>query len=207
MNNKKIEKENVLAVEGKDECNFFKALLEYEKLESVQIIDIGGKDKFKIEFPLFAQSENFYNKLKRIGFVRDAEDKEAISAFQSICSVLKACELPVPEKQKVIVNDKNIKLGVFIMPNNEQKGMLEDLCIQSVKNDTLTKYVDNFVDSYKANITDKQYNFSKAYVLAFLSTRVPIVNALGLAALNKVWDFNNSCFDEIKLFLRELFKT
>jgi len=204
MSKRKIEKENVLAVEGKDECNFFEALLKYERLEEVQIIDIGGKDKFRVEFSSFAQTENFYTKLKRIGFVRDA-DENAISAFQSICNVLKNCELPLPEKQNIIVNEKGIKLGVFIMPNNEQKGMLEDLCIQSVKEDDLTKYVDNFVDSYRANITDERYNLSKAYMLAFLSTRVPIINTLGIAALNDVWNFKNPCFDEIKSFLRELF--
>jgi len=206
MNNKKIEKENVLAVEGKDEYNFFEALLKHEKLENIQIIDIGGKDKFKLQFSLFANSEGFYKRLKRIGFVRDAEDNEADSAFQSICSVLDECKLPLPEKQKVIVNNNGVKLGVFIMPNNEHKGMLEDLCIQSVKQDSLTKYVDNFVNSYRVDITDNRYNFSKAYMLAFLSTRVPIVHTLGIAALNDVWNFNSPCFDEIKNFLKELFR-
>lgn len=49
--NIRLESDRVLAVEGKDECNFFEALMRYEKINGIQIIDIGGKDKFQIEFP------------------------------------------------------------------------------------------------------------------------------------------------------------
>ena len=42
-----IKENRILAVEGKDEVNFFKALLKYENIEKIQIEDIGGKDNFK----------------------------------------------------------------------------------------------------------------------------------------------------------------
>jgi hypothetical protein len=52
----------------------------------------------------------------------------------------------------------------------------------------------------------KKYNPAKAQIQAFLSTRIPIVNALGLAAQQHVWDFSKPCFEPVKSFLTELFK-
>jgi hypothetical protein len=102
--NRKAEKPNILAVEGKDECNFFTALIKHLNLTGIQIEDIGGKDKFKLEFSLLAQSENFYGIVKKIGFVRDAEEKEATAAFQSICGILNAYNLPVPHVPNTVID-------------------------------------------------------------------------------------------------------
>jgi hypothetical protein len=73
IKSRKAEKANILAVEGKDEYNFFTALINHLHLTDIQIEDMGGKDRFKNEFPLLAQSEKFYDIVKNIGFVRDAE--------------------------------------------------------------------------------------------------------------------------------------
>ncbi len=78
----------LLAVEGRDECNFFDQLLKHENIAAVQVLDIGGKDKFPNAFA-FLHSRDGFNNLTVIGFVRDAEEKKAATAFQSICSVLR----------------------------------------------------------------------------------------------------------------------
>ncbi len=54
-----IERDNLLLVEGKDELYFFKALLTHISIEDIQIIEVGGKDKFKDEFPALLLSPNF----------------------------------------------------------------------------------------------------------------------------------------------------
>ena len=47
----KISSEKVLLVEGKDELNFFEALLPFLKFKStIQVIDVGGKDQFGHSF-------------------------------------------------------------------------------------------------------------------------------------------------------------
>ena len=43
---KEIVSSSLLMVEGKDECNFFKALFIILGIDDVQIEDIGGKDRF-----------------------------------------------------------------------------------------------------------------------------------------------------------------
>ena len=88
MAKKKIVEEQLLLVEGKDECNFFEALLTYEKIKQVQCIDIGGKDKFANEFTAWFNMEGF-KAVSAIGLVRDAETNQAQSAFESLCYNLK----------------------------------------------------------------------------------------------------------------------
>jgi hypothetical protein len=205
--NIKPESPDVLAVEGKDECNFFDALAKNMGLNEIQIIDVGGKEKFNKTVPLFVNSEQFWDKVKRFGFIRDAEDKEALSAFSSICDVLKHCDLPVPASPLQIAEANGMQTGVFIMPNNQSSGMLEDLCLSSIKNDEVYSCVAAFVQCYEPKIEHNKYIPSKAKLLAYLATRTPIVNSLGLAAQQNVWDFGNPCFDKIKMFLSELFST
>jgi hypothetical protein len=201
----KIEKENVLVVEGKDEKNFFEALLKKLDIHDVQIIDAGGKDNFKNKFSAYMQSENALNIIKNIGFVRDAEEHDAQSAFQSICSILRNYELPCPaDLRKVIAHDGK-KVSIFIMPNNNDCGMLEDLCIDSIKNVDVFYCVECFINCYENKINKDKYNIAKAKILAYLSTRTPIVASLGLAAQQGVWNFENQCFDGIKSFLKDLF--
>lgn len=74
--NFKISAHKLLAVEGKDECNFFNILLKRVNLNSVQTVDIGGKNKFSIELPLLKNMEGF-KQIHAIGFVRDAEDQNS----------------------------------------------------------------------------------------------------------------------------------
>jgi hypothetical protein len=201
-----IEQENVLAVEGNDEKNFFNALLRTMNIPNVQIIDVGGKDSFKNKFPVYIQSEGALEKIKNIGFVRDAEKLEAKSAFDSICSVLSKYALPCPTELRKLIKDNGKKVNIFIMPNNNNCGMLEDLCITAIKDTDVFACVECFIKCYETKIEKGKYNATKAKILAYLSTRTPIVNALGLAARQGVWNFAEPCFADIKKFLKELFE-
>ena len=202
----KIVQENILAVEGKDEKNFFDALLKKLMITNVQIIDVGGKDNFKNKFSVYLQSDRALDIIKNIGFIRDAEDLEAETAFQSICSVLNNYSLPCPTKIGKVIEYNGKKVNIFIMPNNNDCGILENLCITSIIETDIFKCVDCFVKCYSSMISKEKYNLPKAEILAYLSTRIPIVNSLGIAAQQNVWDFSHECFSEIKKFLLELFK-
>jgi hypothetical protein len=203
--NRKAEKPNILAVEGKDELNFFTALIEYLHLTDIQIENIEGKDKFKLEFSLLVQSERFYDIVKNIGFVRDAEKNEATAAFQSISGILNTFNLPAPQTPNSVIDQDGRKVAIFIMPNNKDSGMLEDLCIESRKTDPIWHCVEAFLNCYNPLIEKDKYNISKAKIGAFLSTRVPIEKELGYAAQHHVWDFDNPCFNPVKEFLTNLF--
>ena len=139
-NNKKreepfqINSDALLLVEGKDEGGFFDALLKHMKIGGVQIKDVGGKEKFKHEMRNIVKLPGF-SKIKKLGYVRDAEQHEAKSAFDSICHVLECSNIfdHVPRNIGKVEEIGSFKVGIFIMPNNKDKGMLETLCLQSIK--------------------------------------------------------------------------
>ncbi|HLC16243.1 MAG TPA: DUF3226 domain-containing protein [Thermodesulfovibrionia bacterium] len=111
----KITSDKLLAVEGRDECNFFDEFLKASGITNVKTVDIGGKDKFKNELPSLITID-WFSDITAIGFVRDAEANFAKSAFDSMCSIIKKCGLPIPKGMNTINQSGNPKTGIFIMP-------------------------------------------------------------------------------------------
>lgn len=205
-----ITKKRILLVEGKDEENFFCALLQKLQISDVQIRSVGGKEKFKEAYPSFVKQSGF-TKVHTIGFVRDAEDGRAEDAFKSICDIIKkfSPSFPVPEKPGEIKEYNSYKTGVYIMPDCNNPGMLENLCIESVKDTELYNAADEYVcraeSLYEGTESgNKKFNKPKAVVQTYLAGTVPIRNNIGLAALQQVWNFSDSAFDGIKKFIQEL---
>jgi len=206
--NFKINSKSLLAVEGKDECNFFEALLKYLLIKDVQWVDIGGKDQFSDGLNALYNLEGFRS-IERLGFVRDAETGIAESAFQSICGILGKLNLPFPSKLNEIKVQGSMRVGIYIMPDNSGSGMLENLCLQSIKDEPITGCIDSYIHCFSSHIPDiekSKYNDPKARVQAYLASRAPIVNSLGLAAKREFWNFKHPGFDDIKNFIQSLFK-
>jgi len=206
--NVKIHHKSALLVEGKDECNFFEELLKYLRINEVQIVDIGGKDQFPVAFESFSKVSDF-NLINRLGFIRDAEKKQAQAAFSSICSILQKHQFPVPGNPNEIEKTDAICIGIFIMPDNVTEGMLENLCLKSIKDKPIYGCINEYIKCIKKFQSDNEkemFNEPKAFVQTYLSAQSPIANSLGVGAKKGHWDFNNKCFDDIKKFLKELFQ-
>ena len=204
---KEIESSSLLMVEGKDEGNFFKALFAVLGITHVQIEDIGGKDRFDAAIRAFSKMQGF-DEITTLGFVRDAENMPASAAFMSICSSLQHIDVQPPSAVGRVERIANRKIGIFIMPNNSNPGMLETICLDSIQQNTLyTDYILPYTDYlatdiYKDNI---QFNKEKSEVQIYLASKLPLVNSLGLGAINGHWDFNHPVFNDIKRFLQDLF--
>jgi hypothetical protein len=136
-----IRQKKVLAVEGKDEVNFFHALLEY-----VGITDYENINQFSYGKP---------------------------------------------------------KIGIFIMPGNSDTGMLEDLCLETVKDHPAMECVNTFIDCV-SKLESPPNNLAKAKAQAFLAAMLNIVNSVGVAAQKQYWDFDSEVLTEIKTFLENL---
>lgn len=201
----RIKSNRLLIVEGDDEVNFFKALLKQKNLNDFQVISVGGKDKFPTELPLLINLEGF-SKVNTIGFVRDAEENKAQSAFSSICSQLRKNNLPVPNSINEVIEKSGVRVGIFIMPNNADEGMLEDLCIESIKNNAIYDCIEQYLECCYSKLPNEgnQIKTAKAKVLIYLATKNPIVNSLGVATQKGYWDLENACFNEIKNFIDKL---
>ncbi len=205
--NFKIKQPRMLVVEGKDECNFFDVLLKHLGYHNIQTVDVGGKDKFTTEFESLSGLEDF-DQLTHVGFVRDAETNPAQDAFKSICDLLKSYKLPCPDKGSRIIHDHQLSIGIFIMPDNQGTGMLENLCLESIKGTPAETCLNAFVACFEKIQIDAEklkFNEPKSRVQSYLATRAPIVNSLGLGAKNNYWNFDHLCFNDIKRFIAELF--
>ncbi|CAB3288029.1 protein of unknown function [Methanocaldococcus lauensis] len=119
------------------------------------------------------------------------------------------------------------------MPNNKDKGMLEDLCLKSVKDSPLIKCVDRlfecanqmyengevkkYFEKYEyfknkefyrkifSESNGKIKNIAKAKAQAYLSVMPIIVKSVGEGAKKGYWNFESEELNELKKFL-EYFK-
>lgn len=202
-----ITSKHLLLVEGDDEVYFFESLLKFLNINNIQQHNFCGKDRFKSTFPALASSEKF-NEVTHIGFIRDAEKLKAKSAFDSICNILNNYNINTPSINNPIIKN-DLSVGIFIMPNNNDEGMLEDLCIKSL----IGKSVNDDIDNYISSITDNNRIYgdkskfckSKAHIQTYLASCSPIRNRLGLGAKRDYFNFSHSCFNKLIRFLNDLF--
>ncbi len=185
----------IIAVEGQDEVNFFKALLRTLGINNVQILNFEGKTKFKNKIKALKNRPGFEN-VAKIAFIRDSDSLPANAAFDSIVNALKSADLPFPDNINSF-KDSNPNVGIFIMPNNDDLGMLEDLCLKSIEEEPVTLCIDEYFECIEENPNE----LSKAKVLCYLASKTPLVNSLGRAAVKGHWDFNSNHFNEIKTFI------
>jgi hypothetical protein len=109
-----IESRKILAVEGKDEYEFFDALFKHMDIVDVRIEEVGGKDQFKDKLPALVRSSGFSENVENFAVVRDA-DQNANSAFRSIRNILIKEGLEPPnDKNQFSRNNPNV--GIYIMP-------------------------------------------------------------------------------------------
>lgn len=189
---KKIEKEYILLVEGKDEVRFFNVYLKHLGIEDIQPIEVGGRDKFQENFPLFIADSDF-NTVKGYAIIRDA-DENINSTFQSVVGLLNKYKQSVPKGVFHFNADKGKKVGVYIMPGILQGKMLEDLCLEIVIGSPVLACVDVYMDCLNASTKKKgdgaesdknkfyfPKNRSKAKLHAYLAGMHEYVPDLGIA--------------------------
>jgi len=158
----------------------------------------------------FTQLEAFIEKVTGLGIIRDAEDKPAQSAFDSACDSLKAANIQPPgaigEAQQIPFRERLLNVGVFILPNCQDEGMLESLCLKYVEihHATTLQCVDNYYDCLKDNGVTLPTNLTKARTWTFLAAQNLSDPLVGRAAQANIWPWDDRAFDQIKQFLRSL---
>lgn len=207
-NSIRINCNRILVVEGNHDKQFFEKLLAYMGFGEgdIQIIITEGKSDFGPTIQLLS-NPNSPKKITRIGFVRDADELPARSAFQSICSHLKKNGFPVPKTMSE-VTEGHPQCGIFIMPDNESGGMLESLCLESIQNQVILEAIDQYMRAVEKNDAEMygKLNQPKSRILTYLAGRHPYSNTVGLGAVQGHFDFSHECFDCVKHFLNRLYR-
>jgi hypothetical protein len=196
-----LTKKKLLAVEGMDEVVFFEELLRHMGMtDKIDVRQVGGKDQFKIKLPVLQKITGF-DKLETVGIIRDA-DESFERAFESVKGVLQKMGLQVPVRSGDF--SKGIPgVGIFIMPDNAGKGMLEDLCLQTVKGETAMECVKQFIDC-AGKLKNKPKNISRAKAQAFLTIMPEIASSVGRGAQKRYWDFESAELKPLLHFLSRL---
>lgn len=202
-----ITKPKLLLVEGKDEVIFFKELIRRNEIlsmkeEEIQIVSLGGVDKFKSELAALKNRTGFEN-VKAMAVIRDA-DSSKDSAFQSVSNILTNNGFGAPREQLQYTDD-NIRVGIFIMPGTEEGTMLEDLCLRTKSEHPLMDKIDAYIESLtELECLEMPRNISKAKTLIFLASMPKIVNNLGLGAQRGYWNLNHDCLNPLIDFINEI---
>ncbi len=114
----------ILLVEGKDDQHVIWALcLKFNLPKNFEVIDTEGIEKLLLQLPVRMKQTG----IKTIGVIIDA-DIELARRWNQISAIFtkRMPSFPTePNIQGIIHEEKNLKVGVWIMPNNQINGMLE----------------------------------------------------------------------------------
>jgi hypothetical protein len=189
-----------LAVEGKDEVNFFEKWFKLLEIRGVTIKPAAGKDNFRTELPALIRSSEF-EEASLLAIIRDA-DGNAQGEFDSIISTLNSNEiqslgysLSIPDSPNTF-SDSDLSIGIFIIENE-----LEDLCLKSLKSPEVEPCVDKFFECLPKNLEENIKKKSKARLQTYLSAMNENCNSLGVAAQKGYFDFEAKALEPLKEFL------
>ena len=104
-----------------------------------------------------------YEELSAVGIVCDADDKNATSRYEEIfAKLIKGIQSdlkPIIEGNEFekISNNDGILFGIYVLPNNADKGILEDLLLEgaNVKFPILINHAEEYID--KASVSKPEY--------------------------------------------------
>jgi hypothetical protein len=194
-----------LVVEGNDALRFFQAFLKHCQRSTVQVQNFGGVNELTAFLKALALMPHFRSLVTKVAVIRDAE-ANAQSAWQSVASSLAALGWPVPAKPGGFASGP-MTTGIFILPDNQNAGTLESLCLAAVQADPAMSCVSDYMQCITLaglSLPTSKAQLDKARVQAFLASRNKPGLRLGEAAEKGYWPLNNSAFDALRCFCQKL---
>ena len=207
----------LLAVEGKDEENFFQKLLAVHGIDRVAIrryAEHRGTVRHKLEGLL--RFPGFDENVKAYAVVHDA-DRNAHDTLTSVQNALKDLGAPCPNASGVFASDSLRKVGILILPPDAESGCLEDVCLGTVMEHPVMPCVDAFMECLASSCEAKPgaadrdagraffpKHESKARAQAFMAGLYESPHEVGRAAQKGYWPFDAPGIEPIVRFLKEL---
>lgn len=198
-----------LLLEGNDDQHVIWALCQkYNITESFDVIDCEGITKLISQIPIRFKQSN----VETIGLIIDA-DVDIKNRWTTIKSTLEALklgfDLPVEIPiEGLISRNENTTVGVWIMPNNNANGMLEDFISFLVPEDDkllpIVNAVLNDIESKNLN----EYSLihkSKALIHTWLSWQETPGTPMGLSITKKYLNTDVQTCEKLTNWLNNLF--
>ena len=197
-----------LLVEGNDDKHVIWALCQkFTITENFDVIDCEGITKLYDQLPIrFKQAQ-----VDTIGLIIDA-DSEIKDRWKSISALLalQGFTIPavIPIEGLILKNNSGFKIGVWIMPNNNENGMLEDFIsflvpkedkILPIVNDTLTNIESQGLNQYSL------IHKSKATIHSWLSLQSDPGTPMGLGITKRYLTTDEETCLKLVNWLKELY--
>lgn len=203
----------LLFVEGKGDGNVIYAIAQHNCIgDKFEIESEGSDGQAKLTFEIYV-NENA-SKVKSIGIVIDA-DLSATSRWQSIRNILietnnYTVPKDIPTEGLVLEPNKENKprVGVWIMPNNKDKGMLEDfLALLTKENDPVLGFVDETIEKLKEKGLQKfsERHKAKARIHTYLAWQKDPGSDFANAVNKKYFDSDSEIAKLFANWLKRLF--
>lgn len=137
-----FEKPKIVVTEGLEEERFFPRLLSIRNKsplsDGIQFVNCGGKSNLE-NFLKGASDFTGFSQVKSIGIILDADSQPqgVQPTFEKAQNALRSIQFPVPTqmgKPEVTTGKRAI---IWVMPNNQDDGELEDLCLAALTNHAL----------------------------------------------------------------------
>lgn len=175
-----------LLVEGKDDQSVIWGLAaKFNLTENYEVIDCGNYERVIESLPVRIKSSN----VKVIGIIVDADDNLA-NKWESIKQSLSKLDYQLPAKIPIggliIANSKlfDVKVGVWIMPNNDINGKIEDFIKFLIpKKDCLSEIAENALENIESKNLNKYKpkDKAKAFIHTWLAWQEKPGNRMGTA--------------------------
>lgn len=199
-----IDEPKQLIVEGDDEIRLFGALRRHQGIRGVQIQQLRGYNNIRRFLTAFVDIENFAT-VESLAVVADANSNGA-GRIQSIRDALTSVGLPSPSAPLQKASDGSLSVSYLVVPHGEARGMIEDVCLESVRGDPAVECINRYFECIEEADTPgpRSAHMSKARLHAFLASRHDPSLRLGEAADQGIWEFEDDSFTPLKNLLTAL---
>lgn len=214
---------NLLLLEGSDDYHVVKNLAKRhefitDKLEERCTIKNFNQEDGGITTLLGELSVALKGSYERIGIVVDA-DTDLENRWRQLCGKLATNGTQIPDKpdsQGTILDyvanaqvQKLIKVGIWIMPDNQERGMLEDFVRLLIsENDDMEQFADQCLDDMivkKTHRFNAELHRTKAFIHTWLAWQEEPGKPMGLAITMKYFDADKPIAHTFVAWLRKLF--
>jgi len=206
----KSDANKILLTEGDTDCHVIASLCSHYQLETdlFGFFSCGSDTKVLKKANALLSLDGEQQK-QTIGIVLDA-DTNVASRWEAIKNKLQNYEYIIPETPNIggtILNCPYLpKLGIWLMPNNLDVGMLEDFCLLLVEENKIAVADECIKIAMKKNATSfKNVHYAKALIHTYLAWQDEPGKPIGQAITAKILQPSYPISLEFKKWLIELF--
>ncbi len=206
ISNVRLDRDITLIVEGRTDQIFLQTLVEYLGISPYfDIAKYDGIQQLPPFLKLIAGSlRRDPTRQRTLAIIRDAEQQSVASVQQSVAQALHQADLPSVVTAGSISSGE-LRVGLFVFPDNREPGMLEDLCLRSIpRQGDVRKCLDAYfhcMNAIGSGVPEPSVKARTAAYLTALGLAEPLV---GRAAQKRVWNFDHEAFIPLIRFLRSL---